>query len=165
MLNVSLSLSRLDTLSQPGRGIERIREVLCLAGNFAMAELYDANRVDWPLIVADHVLGDPQVAASEHAPMEKPSMDAWCQHKAGMLCRPQTRLPDWVYSTTMSSCQISCSASRFPRIAQRGCGRANPDRRRESRSELDGEGLPQTNRGRRGPYGEIMPSRSNSSEA
>ena len=63
-----LSLSLLDPLSPPGRGIERIREVLCLAGNFAIAQLHDANRVDWPLIVADHVLGDLQVAASEHAP-------------------------------------------------------------------------------------------------
>ena len=68
MLNVYLSLSPLDPLSPPGRGIERTREVLCLASNLAIAELHDANRVDWPLIVADHVLGDPQVAASEHAP-------------------------------------------------------------------------------------------------
>ncbi len=68
MLNVYLSLSPLDPLSPPGRGIERTREVLCLAGTLAIAELHDANRVDWPLIVADHVLGDPQVAASEHAP-------------------------------------------------------------------------------------------------
>jgi hypothetical protein len=66
MLNVYLSLSPLDPLSPPGRGIERTREVLCLAGNLAIAELHDANRVDWPLIVADHVLIDPQVAASEH---------------------------------------------------------------------------------------------------
>jgi len=68
MLNVYLSLSPLDPLSPPGRGIERTREVLCLASNLAIAELHDANRVDWPLIVADHVFGDPQVAASEHAP-------------------------------------------------------------------------------------------------
>jgi hypothetical protein len=48
MLNVYLSLSPLDPLSPPGRGIERTREVLCLASNLAIAELHDANRVDMP---------------------------------------------------------------------------------------------------------------------
>ena len=63
-----MSLSPLDPLSPPGRGVEGISEVLCLAGNLAIAELHEATRVDWPLIVADYVLGNPQVAASEHAP-------------------------------------------------------------------------------------------------
>ncbi len=67
-MNVYLSLHPLDPLSPPGRRLERIREVLRLAGNLAIAELHDADRVDWPPIVADHVLGDPQVAASEHTP-------------------------------------------------------------------------------------------------
>src|SRR5260370_36618239 len=71
MMDLEISLHPLDPLSSPCRRTERIREVLRLASNLAIAELHDADRVDWPLIVADHVLGDPQVAASEHAPDEE----------------------------------------------------------------------------------------------
>jgi len=66
-MNLEISLHPLDPLSSPCWRTERIREVLRLASNLAIAELHDADRVDCPLIVADHVLSDPQVAASEHA--------------------------------------------------------------------------------------------------
>src|SRR5258708_23185421 len=66
-MNLDISLHPLDPLSSPCRRTERIREVLRLASNLAIAELHDADRVDFPLIIADYVLGDPQVAAYEHA--------------------------------------------------------------------------------------------------
>ena len=102
MLNVYLSLLPLDPLSPPGRGIERTGEVLRLAGDLAIAELHDATRVDWPLIVADHVLGNPQVAAAEHAPDGEAQLElARARPVCMQAADPLTRLGD---STTTSSC-------------------------------------------------------------
>jgi hypothetical protein len=67
MLNASISLYPFDPLGPPGRGLERVREVLRLAGNLTIAELHDANRVNRAPVVADHVLANPQVAASHHS--------------------------------------------------------------------------------------------------
>src|SRR5215471_4108350 len=46
MMNVSISPDPFDPLGPPGRGLERIRDVLRLAGDFTIAELHNANRVD-----------------------------------------------------------------------------------------------------------------------
>ena len=56
-----------DLLSPPGREIERVREVLRLAGDFPIAELHDAHRVDRTPVVGDHVLAHPQIAAADHS--------------------------------------------------------------------------------------------------
>jgi len=45
-MNVSISPDPFDPLGPPGRGLERIRDVLRLAGDFTIAELHNANRVD-----------------------------------------------------------------------------------------------------------------------
>ena len=59
MIKGMISLYLLNPLSPPGRGLEWIREVLCLTCDFTFAELHDADRVDGPPVVADHVLANP----------------------------------------------------------------------------------------------------------
>ncbi len=44
-MNLEISLHPLDPLSSPCRRTERIREVLRLASNLAIAELHDADRL------------------------------------------------------------------------------------------------------------------------
>ena len=66
-MNVSISPHPFDPLGPPGRRLERFREVLCLAGDFTIAELHNANRVDRMPVVADHVLANPHLAAPDHS--------------------------------------------------------------------------------------------------
>ena len=47
---------------------ERISKVLCLVGNFAIAKLHNAHCLRWLLVIAEHVLGDPEIAAPKDAP-------------------------------------------------------------------------------------------------
>jgi hypothetical protein len=67
MLNVSISPEPFDPPGPPGRGLERIRAVLRLAGDFTVAELHTANRVDQMPVLANHVLANPQLAAPDHS--------------------------------------------------------------------------------------------------
>ena len=58
----------LDPLSSPGRCLERIGKVLRLVGNLAIAKLHNADGLRWLLVIAEHVLGDPEIAAPKDAP-------------------------------------------------------------------------------------------------
>src|SRR5450755_611631 len=58
----------LDPLSSPGRCLERIGKVLRLVGNLAIAKLHNADCLRWLLVIAEHVLGDPEIAAAKDTP-------------------------------------------------------------------------------------------------
>ena len=66
-MNVSLSPHPFNPLGPPGWGLERTREVLRLADDFAIAELHNTNRVDRMPVVANHVIANPQLAATDHS--------------------------------------------------------------------------------------------------
>jgi hypothetical protein len=63
-----LFLLVLDPLSSPGRWLEQIGKVLCLVGHLAIAKLHNADCLSWLLVVAEHVLGDPEIAVPNDAP-------------------------------------------------------------------------------------------------
>jgi hypothetical protein len=65
---IELLLLLLDPLSSPGRWLERISKVLCLVGNFAIAKLHNAHGLRWLLVIAEHVLGDPEIAEALDTP-------------------------------------------------------------------------------------------------
>src|SRR6266487_6285755 len=58
----------LDPLSSPSRCLERIGKVLRLVGNLAIAKLHNADCLRWLLVIAEHVLGDPEIADPKDAP-------------------------------------------------------------------------------------------------
>ena len=70
-MNLEISLHPLDPLSSPCRRTERIREVLRLASNLAIAELHDADDVRWLFIIGQHVLGDPECSGAYNTPDDK----------------------------------------------------------------------------------------------
>src|ERR1700722_10287205 len=59
---------RLAPARAPAGRLERVREVLRLAGDLSVAELHDADRRDRALVVEEHVLDDPQVTAAYRSP-------------------------------------------------------------------------------------------------
>src|ERR1700722_10779074 len=55
-------------LGTPGRRLERICEVLRLAGDLTAAKLHNADREDRPTVVVNHILCDPEVTFPDHPP-------------------------------------------------------------------------------------------------
>src|SRR4051795_7336090 len=51
--------------------LESIRKVLRFVGHQSVAEFHDAHRVGWHAIIAEHEFGDPEIAATDHAPDRK----------------------------------------------------------------------------------------------
>src|SRR5579863_789543 len=66
-------------LASPRRGFERIREILRLVHDLAVAELHNAYCVRWPALVGDCIFRDPEVAFSEN------SLDVKTRWLAGMM--------------------------------------------------------------------------------
>jgi len=102
-MNVSISPHPFGPLGPPGRRLERIREVLRLAGDFTIAELHDTNSADRMPVVADHVLANPHYATSDHS-ADGESQLGRVMHTQGQdvipAADPLARLG---YSTTTSS--------------------------------------------------------------
>jgi hypothetical protein len=66
----------LDPLNSPGRWLERIGKVLRLVGNLAIAKLHNADCLRWLLVIAENVLGDPEIVPLQcHQPQRLPSAD------------------------------------------------------------------------------------------
>jgi hypothetical protein len=61
------SRALLDPLLPPGRGLEGIREILCLVDDLAVAELHNTHGVCRPPLVRDGVFRDPEIPVSENA--------------------------------------------------------------------------------------------------
>jgi len=83
-----------------GRRLERIGEGERLADDLASAELHDANRVDWLLVVGDHVAGDPDVAVPEAAMFPFPhssTMKRWIKA---------------LVSSLLNECSCTCAYTR-----------------------------------------------------
>jgi len=58
----------LNPLPPPCRRLERIREILSLVNDFAVAELHHAHGVCRPPLVDDCVFRDPEISVSENSP-------------------------------------------------------------------------------------------------
>jgi len=58
----------LDPLSAPVRCLKWVREILCLPVHLGVPEFHDADCVHRLDAVGNHILGDPQVARTEHTP-------------------------------------------------------------------------------------------------
>ncbi len=63
-----VSRDPLDPLAPPVRSLERVREILGLVHDFAVAKLHDAHRVCWSPLVDDDVFGNPEITFSEDSP-------------------------------------------------------------------------------------------------
>ena len=66
--NSSSKRDPLDPLAPPVRSLERVREILGLVHDLAVAKLHDAHRVCWSPLVGDDVFGNPEITFSEDSP-------------------------------------------------------------------------------------------------
>src|SRR6476660_9059064 len=75
-LHAVVSCSRsgppLDPLSAPRRSGEGIGEVLSFVRHLSLPELHDAHGVSALALVANHILGNPEIAFSDDPPDLKP---------------------------------------------------------------------------------------------
>ena len=67
----------LDPLAPPVRSLERVREILGLVHDLAVAKLHDAHRKCWPPLVGDDVFGNPEITFSEDFPDVETRGLAW----------------------------------------------------------------------------------------
>ena len=61
------SRDRLNPLAPPGRRLEGIREILCLAHDLSVAEFHNTHCVCWSPLVRDGVFRDPEITVSENS--------------------------------------------------------------------------------------------------
>src|SRR5580658_10521723 len=71
------SLHPLNPLAPPGRRLERIREILCLVHDLAVAEFHNTHCVCRSPLIGDCVFRDPEVAFTQNSPDVKTLRLAW----------------------------------------------------------------------------------------
>ncbi len=62
---VERSVIQVDQVRPRRPGLERIAEVLRLAGNLTVDEFHDAHDVRWHAVIAEHEFGDPEIAVAD----------------------------------------------------------------------------------------------------
>src|SRR5262249_31500171 len=61
----------LDKMRTRGCRVERIGEILRLAGYLSVAEFHDAHRIGWHAVITENEFRDPEIAAPDHSPDRK----------------------------------------------------------------------------------------------
>ena len=77
------SVIRLDQVRPRGPGLERVAEVLRLAGDLSVAELHDADGVRRHPVIAEHEFGHPEIAVPDD-PLDGEALLAWL-HRSALL--------------------------------------------------------------------------------
>src|ERR1700734_1507496 len=74
----------LNPLATPCRGIEGVREILCLVHDLTVAEFHDAHCEGWSTLVGDGVFRDPEITLSEDSLDVETRWLAWMMTPQGL---------------------------------------------------------------------------------